>query len=88
MPVFNLFKNCSYYYGFAAYVAYFANHPDYTSPPEGQSLALFAVATLFQLANLRWGARGRVGGLPAGWPAGLGVRTGEPAAVRAAVLLS
>ncbi|GBF94137.1 hypothetical protein Rsub_07124 [Raphidocelis subcapitata] len=53
MPVFNLFKNCSYYYGFAAYVAYFANHPDYTSPPEKQSLVLFAVATLFQLANLR-----------------------------------
>lgn len=53
MPVSNLFKNCSYYYGFAAYVAYFVNHPAYTSPPETQSLALFALALLFQFSNLR-----------------------------------
>lgn len=53
MPVFNLFKNCSYYYGFAAYVAYFVNHPHYTSPPEQQSLVLFALAMVFQLSNLR-----------------------------------
>lgn len=53
MPLFNLFKNCSYYYGFAAYVAYFVNHPLYTSPPETQSLVLFALAAVFQLSNLR-----------------------------------
>lgn len=34
MPISNLFKNCSYYWGFAAYVAYFVNHPLYTPPPE------------------------------------------------------
>lgn len=53
MPIFNLFKNCSYYWGFAAYVAYFVNHPDYTSPAEQQSLVLFALAMVFQLSNLR-----------------------------------
>ena len=53
MPVFNLFKNCSYYYGFAAFIAYFVNHPAYTPPPVPQSLAAFALAALCQLANLR-----------------------------------
>jgi very-long-chain enoyl-CoA reductase len=33
MPVGNLLKNCSYYWGFAAYVSYFVNHPLYTPPP-------------------------------------------------------
>ncbi|CAB3405229.1 unnamed protein product [Caenorhabditis bovis] len=32
MPLFNLFKNCSYYWGFAAFVAYFVNHPQFTPP--------------------------------------------------------
>ncbi|KAK6039137.1 hypothetical protein COOONC_23358, partial [Cooperia oncophora] len=32
MPRFNLVKNCSYYWGFAAFVAYFVNHPAYTPP--------------------------------------------------------
>lgn len=30
MPMMNLFKNCSYYWGFAFYVGYFVNHPLYT----------------------------------------------------------
>lgn len=53
MPIRNLFKNCSYYYGFAAYVAYFVNHPKYTAPPEWQSLVCFALAVVAQLSNLR-----------------------------------
>lgn len=53
MPIKNLFKNCSYYYGFAAYVAYFVNHPKYTAPPEWQSLICFALAVVAQLSNLR-----------------------------------
>jgi very-long-chain enoyl-CoA reductase len=53
MPIKNLFKNCSYYYGFAAYVAYFVNHPQYTAPPEMQSLVCFALALLAQVSNLR-----------------------------------
>lgn len=32
MPLRNLFKNCSYYWGFAAFVSYFINHPLYTPP--------------------------------------------------------
>ena len=37
MPLFNLFKNCSYYWGFAAFVSYFVNHPLYTPPPQQQA---------------------------------------------------
>lgn len=54
MPIFNLVKNCSYYYGFAAYVAYFVNHPLYTPPNQMQSLVCFALALACQFANLRY----------------------------------
>lgn len=52
MPIFNLFKNCSYYWGFAAFVSYFVNHPLYTPPPEAQTIAAFSVAAACQLSNL------------------------------------
>jgi len=32
MPIRNLFKNCGYYWGFAAFMSYFINHPMYTRP--------------------------------------------------------
>ncbi|XP_068626921.1 probable very-long-chain enoyl-CoA reductase art-1 [Battus philenor] len=32
MPIRNLFKNCTYYWLFALYIAYHVNHPLYTSP--------------------------------------------------------
>lgn len=32
MPMMNLFKNCSYYWGFAFFVGYYVNHPLYTPP--------------------------------------------------------
>ncbi|KAF7491486.1 putative very-long-chain enoyl-CoA reductase art-1 [Sarcoptes scabiei] len=32
MPIMNLFKNCSYYWGFAFFIGYFINHPLYTEP--------------------------------------------------------
>ncbi|XP_077981138.1 putative very-long-chain enoyl-CoA reductase art-1 [Glandiceps talaboti] len=35
MPMRNLYKNCSYYWGFAAFVAYYINHPLYTIPALG-----------------------------------------------------
>lgn len=35
MPISNLFKNCSYYWGFAAFISYFINHPLYTVPTFG-----------------------------------------------------
>lgn len=44
MPIMNLFKNCSYYWGFTAYVAYHVNHPLFTSP--GQ-LQVYAFLTVF-----------------------------------------
>jgi hypothetical protein len=54
MPIRNLFKNCSYYYGFAAYVAYFVNHPAYTAPNETLSLVCFALAMVCQFSNYRY----------------------------------
>lgn len=47
MPIQNLFKNCSYYWGFTAYVAYHVNHPLFTSPCSVQvyaGLAAFIVS--------------------------------------------
>ncbi|EFO25345.2 hypothetical protein LOAG_03140 [Loa loa] len=32
MPLRNIFKNCGYYWAFAAFVSYFINHPLYTPP--------------------------------------------------------
>jgi hypothetical protein len=54
MPIFNLFKNCSYYWGFAAFVSYFVNHPLYTPPMEQQTIIAFALAMICQLSNLWW----------------------------------
>ena len=53
MPLTNLFKNCAYYWGFAAYVSYFVNHPAYTPPPTGLAAGLLALALLCQAANAR-----------------------------------
>ena len=52
MPVVNLFRNCSYYWGFAAFMSYFINHPQYTPVGHNQMLIGFAVSTLAQLGNL------------------------------------
>lgn len=54
MPIRNLVKNCSYYWGFAALVSYFINHPLYTSPPESRAYICFSLALICQLLNWRY----------------------------------
>ena len=51
MPIMNLFKNCSYYWGCAAYVAYHMNHPLYTSPSNTQ---IFAGLAVFIVSKFRF----------------------------------
>lgn len=63
MPLFNLFKNCVYYWSFGLVVGYPLCHPDYTAPTSELQvqlgLALFAVSEFLnfcvhvQLRNLR-----------------------------------
>eukprot|EP00898_Chlorokybus_atmophyticus_P001169 jgi/Chlat1/2052/Chrsp17S02518 len=52
MPLFNLFKNCGYYWAFSAYIAYFLVHPLYTPVPKAQIYIGFALALLSQASNL------------------------------------
>eukprot|EP00803_Ostreobium_quekettii_P000584 evm.model.scf_882.2 EVM.evm.TU.scf_882.2 scf_882:4794-7075(+) len=52
MPLFNLFKNCGYYWGFAALVAYFVNHPQYSPPDTTTASVLLGGAVVCQLSNL------------------------------------
>lgn len=52
MPLFNLFKNCSYYWGFTAYVAYHINHPLFTPPFTTQLYVSLAAFLLCELGNL------------------------------------
>lgn len=51
MPMMNLFKNCTYYWGFALYVGYYINHPLYT-PPMLKDLQIYAGLIGFILAEL------------------------------------
>ena len=51
MPIMNLFKNCGYYWGFAAYIAYHVNHPLYTSPSHTQVTSCLALFLLCELGN-------------------------------------
>uniref|UniRef100_A0A1B6D543 very-long-chain enoyl-CoA reductase n=1 Tax=Clastoptera arizonana TaxID=38151 RepID=A0A1B6D543_9HEMI len=52
MPIMNLFKNCSYYWLFTAYVAYHVNHPLFTAPSNAQVYFGFIAFILSELGNL------------------------------------
>lgn len=51
MPVANLFRNCAYYWLFAAYVSYFVNHPLFTPPPIARTHLALGISMLAQAAN-------------------------------------
>jgi len=51
MPIMNLFKNCSYYWGFAAFVSYHVNHPKYTVPCLCQAYLGLAIFALCEIGN-------------------------------------
>lgn len=51
MPMMNLFKNCSYYWGFAFYVGYYINHPLYT-PALFKDLQIYLGLLGFVIAEL------------------------------------
>jgi len=50
MPIRNLFKNCSYYWGFAGVVAYFVNYP-YSVLENSLTMPAFVAFMLFELCN-------------------------------------
>nr|CAG4643333.1 EOG090X097L [Ilyocryptus agilis] len=51
MPLRNLFRNSSYYWLFAAYVAYHVNHPLYTAPCRVQSYICLGLWLVCELGN-------------------------------------
>ena len=51
MPLRNLFKNCSYYWLFTAYVAYHVNHPKFTPPCQLVSYAALAGFIVSEFGN-------------------------------------
>ncbi|XP_033738774.1 very-long-chain enoyl-CoA reductase-like [Pecten maximus] len=44
MPIMNIFKNSTYYWGFAAFISYYINHPLYTLPTYGNTQVYSALA--------------------------------------------
>lgn len=53
MPVFNLYRNCSYYWAFGAYISWFINHPLYSPPDVTRTIVLLTAGFCCELANLK-----------------------------------
>ncbi|KAL0486358.1 very-long-chain enoyl-CoA reductase [Acrasis kona] len=51
MPIFNIFKNSSYYHGFAFYIAYYILHPLYTPPNKVQVIVGAAIFLVCLVCN-------------------------------------
>eukprot|EP01100_Stratorugosa_tubuloviscum_P010466 TRINITY_DN449_c1_g1_i1.p1 TRINITY_DN449_c1_g1~~TRINITY_DN449_c1_g1_i1.p1 ORF type:complete len:295 (-),score=107.96 TRINITY_DN449_c1_g1_i1:75-959(-) len=51
MPIFNIFKNSGYYWGSCALVAYFVNHPLFTSPKLLNTQIGLAIFILCEIGN-------------------------------------
>lgn len=51
MPFRNIFKNSGYYWGFAAFVAYFVNHPLYTPPSQEMAVAGMCLFYFMEVGN-------------------------------------
>ncbi|KAF5279008.1 hypothetical protein FQA39_LY05686 [Lamprigera yunnana] len=52
MPILNLFKNCTYYWAFSAYVAYYTNHNLFTPPHVAQVIFGLLLFSFSELGNL------------------------------------
>ena len=53
MPMRNIFKNCSYYWSFAAFMGYFLCHPEYTAPASALTSKIAALGMLvMEIGNL------------------------------------
>lgn len=53
MPIFNLYRNCSYYWAFGAYISWFINHPLYTAPDVTRTIILLTFGFCSELANAK-----------------------------------
>ncbi|XP_042498688.1 very-long-chain enoyl-CoA reductase [Macadamia integrifolia] len=50
-PLSNVFRNCTYYWTFGAYIAYYVNHPFYTPVSDLQMKIGFGIGVICQVAN-------------------------------------
>lgn len=52
MPIMNLYRNCGYYWSFAAWCGYFICHPKYTAVSETQQAIGLVFGVLMEISNL------------------------------------